>query len=61
MRSKTSFFNKTLFLKSVARFWPVWGSYFVIWLIILPVVLLELLPPQEQLTATMFTPNCWAT
>ena len=40
MRSKTSFFNKTLFFKSMARFWPVWGSYFAIWLIILPVMLL---------------------
>ncbi len=47
MQSKTSFFNfnfsfnKTLFAKSVTRFWPVWGSYLVIWFILMPVVLLS--------------------
>lgn len=25
MRSKTSFFNKTLFKKNMSRFWPLWG------------------------------------
>ncbi len=25
MRSKTSFFNKTLFCKDLTRFWPLWG------------------------------------
>lgn len=25
MKSKTSFFNKTLFLKNIKRFWPLWG------------------------------------
>ncbi len=27
MRSKTSFFNKTLFFKNVTRFAPIWGGY----------------------------------
>lgn len=41
MRSKTFFFNTTVFTKSMARFWPVWGAYFGIWLLILPVRLLS--------------------
>ena len=36
MRSKTSFFNPTLFWKNVTRFWPVWALYTVIWVIVLP-------------------------
>ena len=27
MKSKTSFFNKTIFLKNVALYWPLWGLY----------------------------------
>lgn len=42
MDSKTSFFNMTVFKKSTARFWPVWGAYFGVWLLILPVHLLSL-------------------
>jgi len=41
MRSKTSFFNKTLFAKNVTRFWPVWGAYLGVWILILPVGLLS--------------------
>lgn len=26
MRSKTSYFNKTLFFKNLSRFWPLWGG-----------------------------------
>ena len=26
MRSKTSYFNPTLFKKNLARFWPLWGG-----------------------------------
>ena len=36
MRSKSSFFNKTLFFKNCSRFWPLWVAYTVIWLLILP-------------------------
>ena len=25
MESKTSFFNKTIFMKDITRFWAVWG------------------------------------
>ena len=27
MKSKTSFFNKTLFLKNITLFWPIWALY----------------------------------
>ena len=41
MRSKTSFFNGTLFWKSVRRFWPLWVSHLAIWFLILPLPLLR--------------------
>ncbi len=37
MRSGISFFDKTLFKKTVARWWPIWASYLVLWIFILPV------------------------
>ena len=40
MQSRTSFFNGSIFKKSVTRFWPVWGGYFAIWFVLVPVVLL---------------------
>lgn len=36
MRSGTSFFNWTVFKKTICRFWPLWASYFAIWLVTLP-------------------------
>lgn len=36
MRSGTSFFNWPVFKKTVARFWPLWAAYSVIWLLMLP-------------------------
>ena len=27
MKSKISFFNKTIFLKNVTLYWPIWGIY----------------------------------
>ena len=41
MVSKTSFFNSTVFKKSMARFWPVWGGYLGIWLLVLPMRLIS--------------------
>ena len=41
MRSGTSFFNATVFRKNVSRFWPVWGAYLTIWVILLPVMILS--------------------
>ena len=40
MRSATSYFNFTLFRKNLSRFWPIWGLYSLIWLVLLPVSLL---------------------
>lgn len=36
MRSGTSFFDWTVFKKTICRFWPLWGTYFAIWLVMLP-------------------------
>lgn len=36
MRSATSYFDRTVFKKTICRFWPLWAGYFVIWLIALP-------------------------
>lgn len=36
MRSKTSYFNRTLFNKTALRFWPIWTIYAFVWLVVLP-------------------------
>ncbi len=36
MGSGTSYFNPTLFGKNLARFWPIWGLYNLIWVVLLP-------------------------
>ena len=36
MRSGTSFFDWTVFKKTVFRFWPLWGVYLALWLVALP-------------------------
>ncbi len=40
MRSGTSFFNPTVFKKTVTRYWPVWAVYLAIWAVALPLRLL---------------------
>ncbi|SBW12614.1 conserved membrane hypothetical protein [uncultured Eubacteriales bacterium] len=40
MRSVKSCFNSTLFRKNIARFWPIWGSYLVLWLL-MPLMILN--------------------
>lgn len=40
MRSAKSWFNATLYKKNLARFWPLWALYLVIWLFMFPVGLL---------------------
>lgn len=39
MKSKTSFFNKTIFFNNLTRFWPIWALYLIIWIFIMPVML----------------------
>ena len=36
MRSGKSYFDGTVYKKTIARFWPLWAGYFVIWLISMP-------------------------
>ena len=43
MRSGTSCFDGTVFKKTICRFWPLWGAYFAVWLIALPLSGLMLL------------------
>lgn len=40
MRSGTSYFNMTLLGKNLARFWPIWGLYTLIWVVLMPVGIL---------------------
>ena len=40
MQFGTSYFNKTLFAKHFARFWPIWGLYGLIWTMCLPLGIL---------------------
>ncbi len=39
MRSRTSYFNRTLFFKTVTRFWPLWFFYAAVWLIAMPLMI----------------------
>ena len=40
MRSKTSYFNETVFWKNITHFWPVWLIYTILLLCMLPLRLL---------------------
>lgn len=42
MRSGTSFFNSTLYKKNMARFWPIWAVYALIWAFLMPLQFLTL-------------------
>lgn len=39
MKSKTSFFNKTVFFKIFTGYWPIWALYLIVWIFMLPVSL----------------------
>lgn len=39
MQSKTSYFNKTIFLKNITHYWPIWTAYLLICLFRLPLSL----------------------
>lgn len=43
MRSGISFFNGTVFKKTILRFWPVWTAYSAIWFVALPLNALMML------------------
>ena len=50
MRSGTSYFNGTVFKKTVTRFWPLWTAYLIVWLIAMPLNGLMLLSSQARST-----------
>ena len=39
MKSKISFFNKTIFKKNVTLYWPIWALYTLILIIAQPLML----------------------
>lgn len=41
MRSGTSYFNSTLYRKTMLRFWPLWAAYGLMWLFMVPFNLLN--------------------
>ncbi|MBE6969170.1 MAG: ABC transporter permease [Ruminococcaceae bacterium] len=41
MRSRTSFFNKTVFCKTIQRFWPLWLGHAALWFLLLPMELIN--------------------
>ena len=42
MRFATSYFNPTLYKKNLSRFWPLWVAWFVLWLFIMPLNLINM-------------------
>ena len=42
MRFATSYFNPTLYRKNLARFWPLWAAWFILWLFIMPLNLFNM-------------------
>lgn len=55
MRSGTSYFNFTLYGKNLHRFWPLWGLYLLIWLVVLPVQVLTTRPSEDYTLAQTVT------
>jgi ABC-2 type transport system permease protein len=53
MKSKTSYFNRTLFLNLLKRNWPIFAIYLIIWLIILPISLANMI--QYNSMAQIYT------
>ncbi|NLH01250.1 MAG: hypothetical protein GX488_05020 [Clostridiales bacterium] len=50
MKSETSFFNRTLFFNLYKRYWPIFASYFIIWLIVLPLSLANSMQYASEMT-----------
>lgn len=51
MRSKTSFFNKTVFWSDLRRYWPLTAGYTLLWLMLLPLSRLVELDHNRVLSA----------
>ena len=41
MPSRTSYFNKTVFTKTIRRFWPLWTAFAGIWFLVLPLSIIS--------------------
>ena len=52
MTLRTSFFNKTVFFKTVKRFWPLWLGYLALWMLALPLDMHETLQWRYHLLNT---------
>lgn len=50
MPSKTSYFSKTVFIKNITRFWPIWTAYLLVCLFRLPLRLFLSLGEQSPNT-----------
>lgn len=46
MKSKTSIFNKTIFIKNTLRYWPMWTLYLIILFFLMPVTLFRRTMPS---------------
>ncbi len=57
MKSKTSFFNKTIFWKNVAMYWPVWVIYLIVLLLFIPGQLWMNLHNMERYSLSALTVN----
>ncbi len=58
MRSRTSFFNRTVFWKTLGRFWPLAALYAAIWCAVLPLALMNASRYTTALEAESFVMDC---
>lgn len=54
MKSKTSFFNRTVFKKNVTLYWPIWVCYLLYGMVKVPGQLWSRLQQQTDMTAKLF-------
>lgn len=47
MKSKTSFFNKSIFIKNILRYWPMWALYLIMLFFLMPVTLFRCTTPAS--------------
>ena len=51
MKSKTSFFNRTVFKKNMTLYWPIWVCYLLYGMVKVPGQLWSRLQQQTDMTA----------
>lgn len=59
MKSKIFCFNRALFLKSVALFWPLWGSFLLLLLVLVPGKLWLTITSYKKYDVPMNTPEMY--